>query len=136
MEKIYSKIHPDCLCHVVHRLKNFKPGRVDLIDEGEYLQVATLRHDKGKTFKPHRHIQQQKVSRIAQESWVVLQGKVKCIFYDIEGTNIIATKILQAGDCSLTLCGGHNYVFMERDTRVLEYKSGPYLGQERDKVFI
>ena len=39
-------------------------------------------------------------------------------------------------DISITFYGGHNYVSLEDDTRVYEYKTGPYMGQARDKEFI
>jgi hypothetical protein len=49
---------------------------------------------------------------------------------------VITEEILEPGDISLTLHGGHNYVALEEDTLVYEFKTGPYLGQEKDKVFI
>jgi hypothetical protein len=36
----------------------------------------------------------------------------------------------------MTFRGGHNYLILEDDTIVYEYKTGPYLGQELDKVFL
>jgi hypothetical protein len=72
---------------------------------------------------------------IAQESWIVIQGSVKCIFYDIDDT-IIAEPILNVGDASFTLEGGHNYYILEDNTLVYEYKTGPYEGQKLDKTFI
>lgn len=44
--------------------------------------------------------------------------------------------MLKPGDCSITLYGGHNYVSLEEHTLVYEYKTGPYLGQEKDKAFL
>jgi hypothetical protein len=91
---------------------------------------------KDKTFKPHKHIwKEQKRNVIAQESWVVLQGSVKCIFYDLDNT-ILSTEFLYPGDASFTLEGGHNYEILEDNTLVYEYKTGPYEGQELDKIFI
>ena len=49
---------------------------------------------------------------------------------------IISEPILYPGDCSMTFRGGHNYLILEDDTIVYEYKTGPYLGQEFDKEFI
>ena len=37
---------------------------------------------------------------------------------------------------SFTLQGGHNYLILEDDTLVYEFKTGPYEGQEFDKKFI
>ena len=48
---------------------------------------------------------------------------------------LLETHILNAGDSSFTLEGGHTYEILEDDTLVYEYKTGPYEGQEKDKVF-
>ena len=136
MEKIYSKIQPDKLLHIIVRKEDLTPGRVEVVQEDNFIQCALLNMEKGKTFKPHRHIWKERTRDvIAQESWVVIQGKVKCIFYDLDN-NIINTPILNPGDASFTLEGGHTYEILEEDTLVYEYKTGPYEGQELDKTFI
>jgi len=135
MKKIYSSIDPEVLLHIVYRLDDLKKGRIDIAPENEYLQVAALKLEKGKTFKPHKHIEKEKLTNIAQESWLVFQGSVKCIFYDLND-EIIEKAVLRAGDLSMTFRGGHNYVILEEDTIVYEYKTGPYLGIENDKEFI
>ena len=63
------------------------------------------------------------------------RGAVECIFYDLDDTEL-ARSILKPGDASFTLEGGHNYLILEDNTVVYEYKTGPYEGQEYDKVFI
>jgi cupin fold WbuC family metalloprotein len=136
MEKFYSNIEPSLLLHVVVRESDFIQGRIDLISDENFIQCSMLQLESGKTFKPHKHIWKDRNSKIiAQESWHVISGRVKCIFYDIDDT-IIAEPILEAGDTSFTLQGGHNYLILEDDTKVLEYKTGPYEGQENDKTFI
>ena len=92
---------------------------------------------KDKTFKAHKHIYKQRSydKQIAQESWVVIKGSVKCILYDLDDT-IISTPVLKQGDSSFTLHGGHNYEILEDNTVVYEYKTGPYEGQKLDKTFI
>ena len=65
----------------------------------------------------------------------MITGKVRCILYDTDNT-VIATPILEAGDASFTLYGGHTYEILEEDTIVYEYKTGPYEGQQLDKEFI
>jgi len=136
MEKIYSKINSDKLLHIIVRKDDFKEGRQDIVDENQFIQCSILQMENGKTFKPHKHIWKQRTRNvIAQESWIVIQGSVKCIFYDIDDT-IIAEPILYSGDASFTLEGGHNYEILEDDTLVYEYKTGPYEGQIMDKVFL
>lgn len=136
MEKIYSKIDPNKLLHIIVRKKEITPGRQDIVPENNFIQCSILNMEKGKTFKPHKHIWKERTRNvIAQESWIVIQGSVKCIFYDIDN-QMIATPILYSGDASFTLEGGHNYEILENDTLVYEYKTGPYEGQTLDKTFI
>jgi len=136
MEKIYSKVQPEKLLHIINRLEDIC-NRNDVVPSNNFIQCATLRMENGQTFKPHKHITKDRhyTEQIAQESWVVIKGSVKCIFYDIDDT-IIATPILNVGDASFTLYGGHTYEILEDDTIVYEYKTGPYEGQELDKIFI
>ena len=136
MEKIYSKISGQLL-HQIVRLTDITPGRIDLSDGGNYLQCAALNLPKDHTFKPHKHNvnPRNEEKYIPQESWCVIKGSVKCIFYDIDDT-IIAEPILFAGDVSFTFAGGHNYLILEEGTIVYEYKTGPYYGQKIDKTFL
>jgi hypothetical protein len=136
MYKIYSKINPDKLLHLINRGEDIQ-GRTDVAPEDQFIQLATLRLDQGKTFPAHQHIWKPAPSQnvIAQESWVVIQGSVKVFMYDTDGA-LLATDIIRRGDCSMTFEGGHTYEILENDTVVYEYKTGPYQGQELDKVFL
>lgn len=136
MEKIFSKVEPNKLLHVINRFSDIT-GRTILIPDNNFIQCATLKMEKGKTFLPHKHLYKDRhyPQQIAQESWIVIRGKVKCIFYDLDDT-IIATPILNEGDASFTLHGGHTYEILEENTIVYEYKTGPYEGIELDKTFI
>jgi len=136
MEKIYSKVEEGKLLHIINRLSDIN-GRTEVIPENNFIQCATLKMEKNKTFPPHKHITKDRhyTEQIAQESWVVIKGSVKCILFDIDD-QIIATPILYPGDASFTLYGGHTYEILEEDTIVYEYKTGPYEGQSLDKKFI
>jgi cupin fold WbuC family metalloprotein len=131
MIKIYSKINKNKLLHVAYKL-NSEKQRQEIIEPNNFIQCALLNMDKGKTFPPHKHIYKEK---IAQESWVVIQGSVKCFFYDLDD-QLLETAILNPGDASFTLEGGHTYEILEDNTIVYEYKTGPYEGQKLDKEFI
>jgi len=136
MEKIFSKVDPDKLLHIIVRKEDITPGRMDIVPEENFIQCSMLNLQKDKTFIPHKHIWKERTRNvIAQESWIVIQGSVKCILYDIDDT-IIYEPILYPGDASFTLEGGHNYLILEDDTLVYEYKTGPYEGQKFDKTFI
>lgn len=136
MEKIYSNIDSDVLLHIIVRKEDLIPGRTEVVPEDQFIQCALLNMENGKTFAPHKHIWKERNRNvIAQESWIVIHGSVKCIFYDTDD-QIIATPILYPGDASFTLQGGHTYEILEDGTLVYEYKTGPYEGQHLDKTFI
>jgi cupin fold WbuC family metalloprotein len=136
MKQIYSKVDPAKLLHLVHRLDEIS-GRIEVAPEDQFLQLATLRMEKGRTFRPHQHIWKPspRAECIAQESWVVIQGRVRVFFYDTNG-ELLATEDIGPGDSSMTFEGGHTYEILEEDTVVYEYKTGPYQGQALDKVFL
>ena len=140
MEIIYSKVEEGKILHIINRLEdieNQETFRTDLVGETQFIQCSSLNMSEGKTFKPHKHIFKNRTyeNQIAQESWIVMRGSVKCTFYDLDDT-IVAEPVLYPGDASFTLCGGHNYTILEDNTVVYEYKTGPYEGQEYDKTFI
>lgn len=135
MFDIKSKISNKVI-HKVIKPNLDEASRLELIEPNHFIQCAYLRMEKGKTFRPHKHIWKEPSfdKMIAQESWVVIRGSVKVFFYDTDMT-LLETHILNAGDSSFTLEGGHTYEILEDDTLVYEYKTGPYEGQEKDKVF-
>ena len=101
-DKIYSKVEPDKLLHIVCRPAELADVRNDIVDEEQYLQLAILNFNKGKTFKPHKHIYKTvPKSAIAQESWVVMSGRVEATFYDLDDS-IVEKRILETGALDLT----------------------------------
>lgn len=135
MIKIYSIIEPDKLLHVVFQSSKAM-GREQLVESSEYLQIASLNLKSGQSFVAHKHLWKilPDNNNIAQESWVVLKGKIEVTFYDLNDV-LLQSEILGPGDVSITLYGGHSYKIME-DSIALEFKSGPYLGKDLDKELI
>ena len=139
MKKIYSRVEEGKLLHIINRYDEIE-SRTDVAPTDEFLQLATLKMEKGKTFRPHKHIWKDNPSGhfgkvIAQESWVVIKGSVKVHLYDLDD-ELIEEIVINQGDCSMTFEGGHTYTILEEDTVVYEYKTGPYQGQKLDKVFL
>ena len=134
---IYSKIDPTVLLHIINRKRDIHIGRIDLVDTDQYIQCAAIKQNKATTYLPHRHLMQMRAAQvyIPQESWIVVSWLVQVTLYDLNN-EVVHTDILEPGDCSITLQGGHNYLFMSDDTIVYEFKTGPYKGQESDKVMI
>jgi hypothetical protein len=136
MENIYSKIKPEVLLHTIVLRDDLAEGRLEVVDANQFIQCAVLNMPTDKTFRPHKHKWRPWSGEvIAQESWVVIRGKVLVYFYDLDD-QLIEERVLGPGDASFTLQGGHNYRVLEGPALVYEYKTGPYYGQAADKEFI
>jgi cupin fold WbuC family metalloprotein len=138
MKKFYSKSNPDLLLHIALSSEEVLStgSRKDVVPEEQFLQLGIIKHDAGTKFRAHKHIFKKGFDTvIAQESWYVVQGSVKVIFYDVDD-EVLDEVVLNKGDISITLQGGHNYEILEDNTIVCEYKTGPYEGQKLDKEFI
>ena len=135
-ESIYSKVDKGKLLHQLFR-PNYKkcPHRINISPENESIQVSHLSLKKNQTFKAHKHILFDRNMPMAQESWIVISGKVRVYYYDLD-ESLITTKDIQFGDCTITYRGGHNYESLEENTIIYECKTGPYFGVEKDKVFL
>jgi len=134
--KLYSKID-NRLLHIIYRKYEMVIDREDISPPNQFIQVSALRLPEGKTFRPHQHIWKEPSFKemIAQESWCIISGKVEIYFFDTDGSLLTTSFILNPGDISITFEGGHNYKALEPSV-VYEYKTGPYEGQSRDKVFL
>lgn len=121
---------------IVHK-SMIAEGRTDLCAPHEFIQCAALRPAKGQTWQPHYHHWREDGQKdiVTQESWVVIKGLVKVFYYDTDG-ELIHDDLLEPGDASFTFEGGHNYEIMSEDTFIYEFKTGPYLGRDKDKTMI
>ena len=136
MIKIYSKKNK-MLLHMVFRKKDFTAKRQNICDEKQFLQISPLILGLNQTFKPHIHKWNYKKinKRIAQESWIVIRGKVKAFYYDLD-QKFLCSKIINEGDITVTFRGGHNYKSLSKNSMVYEYKTGPYESMDKDKKLI
>ena len=133
---LYSRAEPGLLLHQVVRPNSLtSPKRVNVSPDNESLQVALIALEKNQTFNPHYHTVHDRNMPKAQESWVVIRGSVKVIYYDVD-QKIISEEKLSEGEASITYHGGHNYVALSENALVYEFKTGPYLGVKADKVQI
>jgi hypothetical protein len=136
MKNIFSKISQEIL-HTVFYATDVSKTRTDVIAEHNQLQFSASELVSGHGFRPHFHIPKkiEYTETTAQEAWVIIRGSIKAIHYDTDN-EILNEEILSAGDVSVTLQGGHTFEVLEEGTIVYEFKTGPYLGVDLDKVFI
>jgi hypothetical protein len=127
----------ECLRLTKDNLAKGALQRLDVSEPNEFLQGAMMAIPPNHKFRPHKHLERQRsFSNLrAQECWVVISGKVEVDYYSESGI-FLQTARLEAGDLSISYRGGHGYRTLEADAIVYEFKSGPYEGQEIDKIFL
>ena len=62
--------------------------RIDLTDEKKFLQVSFLNLKRNMIVNPHIHLGHNKETKISSEAWIVMSGKLKVIFYDIDKSKV------------------------------------------------
>ena len=131
----YIKDTNDKTLHIVYR-GNSDSNRTDILSPSQYIQVAYIRPKSGHHFKPHYHLMRECFydTVITQETWIIIAGSIEASYYD-ENNSLLCRRILSAGDCTVTLGGGHSYKCLEEGTTAYEIKNGPYVGQENDKEY-
>jgi hypothetical protein len=131
-ELLHEIIRPSRSLDVFSELK-----RLDFSAPEEFLQGAVIEIPANHSFRPHVHLERQRtlVNLRAQEAWVVISGTVEVDYFTDYGVFILTEKLI-AGDVTISFRGGHGYRTLTSDALVYEFKSGPYEGQQIDKIFI
>jgi hypothetical protein len=112
--------------------EDFRPG-AQFLSESEWpLQVGLLTFPSGHAIAAHAHLlQSHPRAQPTQEFLLVVNGQLEVDFFDESG-QFLQTETLQQGNALFQIRGGHAFRFLE-PTRLIEVKSGPYLGREKDK---
>ena len=132
MKRIYSNIDPSKLIVAELRRVDMTDCRADLSPAEEFLQVSGRKINKDLKVGAHRHLPIDRNIAITQEAWIVVEGSIRGVFYDIND-EILYETILKCGDCVVLYGGGHSLEVLESNTLFYEIKTGPYFGLEADK---
>lgn len=132
MKKIYSKINTDKLILSLLRYNEISEYRTDICPDDEFLQISGRKIKSGVKVKAHKHIPFERVTDITQEAWIVFEGCIKGIFYDLDDSVLYETEI-KKGDVVVLFRGGHSLEVMDDNTIFYEFKTGPYFGIDVDK---
>lgn len=113
---------------------DFQPG-VKFVSEPEWsLQVGLLEWPRALAVSAHAHLPHNPGQVLHQEFLLVVSGEVEVEFFDETGFRF-QTEILAQGQALLQVRGGHGFRSLT-ESRLIEVKSGPYQGREKDKVAI
>ena len=101
------------------------------------MQLCYLNLNKKNKFLPHKHFWKpnNKKKIIVQESWLLIKGSAKVLFYDLDD-KFLSSKTLKPGEVSITFAGGHKLDILKDDTIIYEHKNGPYEGQQKDLKYL
>ncbi len=133
MKNIYSKSNKEYLLASIINKSTITDYRQDLSPEDEFIQVSARKFDKLITVAPHKHLKIDRRSDITQETWIIIEGKVKAEIFDIND-KLQNKEILSSGDCIVLFRGGHSLEVLEKNTIMYEVKNGPYFGKINDKI--
>jgi hypothetical protein len=129
------KVDELIMARIVRADEDMKVGLNFLSEENENLQVSFWNHPSETVLLPHIHNELQRNTVGTSEVVYIVNGSVHLDLYDLQGLLIHET-ILNTGDLCVCILGGHGYRILEKGTKVLEIKNGPYFGQEADKTLI
>lgn len=104
-------------------------------NDDDFIQVARMKYDKSKVFKPHKHKIRPRTIQKTQEAFIVLMGKVKASIYD-DKDNLIREVILEEKSIGIFYNGGHGYKIMENGTIIIEVKPGTFTTWQEDKEYL
>tara|TARA_R110002126_G_scaffold288831_1_gene443031 strand:- start:1088 stop:1504 length:417 start_codon:yes stop_codon:yes gene_type:complete len=134
-KQIFSKVKENLLMLCINRFNEISEDRIDISPANELLQISTKKLKQDTNFKAHRHNFLERKTTETHEAWIILEGKIKATFWDLDDSILFETA-LQRGDCAVVYKAGHSFVVLEENTILYEVKNGPYLGQQKDKTFI
>ena len=125
--KIYSNIEKEKLLHQINRTDGIN-DRQNLCHSDAFLQCAIHKRNKGLVTAPHMHLEREILHKhyVTQEAWVVIEGSILALFFDIDDT-FLCNSILHKGDICITFYGGHTFEVLENNTIIYEFKSGPHI---------
>jgi len=97
-------------------------------------QFGLLAHDAGFVEPPHLHRSITREISDLQQMFVVQRGVVAVQLYSDDKV-LLKEVILRAGDAIVLIHGVHAIRVLE-DMQCISVKQGPFLGTEKDKVFV
>ena len=132
MERYYSKKEENKLIFSLLRFEEICDRRIDLSPDQEFMQVCGRIMSCGSYVPPHRHIETHRETNLTQEAWILLKGKVRARFYDLDDS-FLCERDVSSGDVIVLYRGGRSLEVLEDNTIFYEFKNGPYFGTNKDK---
>jgi oxalate decarboxylase/phosphoglucose isomerase-like protein (cupin superfamily) len=130
--KIRNITHNNQLYATIFDTKNIKEGLDFLTNDESFIQVGTWNYKKGKVLDAHFHNEFERKAFRTQEIVFVLDGMITCNLYTQQGEFITSEKIEK--NCLIIQYQGVHEYEIDKDSKILEVKNGPYFGPEKDRT--
>jgi hypothetical protein len=108
MKKIFCNQNEMLLCSMIQK-KDILEQRTSLSLEHDLLQVAVKKLNCGNNVAAHKHKLKERTTLGTQETWIVLQGKIKANIFNTEDTFIESITLIE-GDIIIFFAGGHELI--------------------------
>jgi hypothetical protein len=108
------------------------PGLQFFTPSNLFLQVGQWAYNQGHRSVPHVHSYRPRSADLTQEAIHVVRGAVGIDIYTENG-HLIRSVTIRQGDTAIMVAGGHAYDILEDNTKVLEFKNGPFTSDEEDR---
>ena len=118
-----------------HKKSDWREGLNFLTSNESYIQAGTWWYNEGHKLKAHKHILHERSVDLTQETIIIMSGKLQVNLYDEKG-EIFHQEILTEGDIGVILSGGHGYLILSDNTKVVEIKNGPFFSVDKDKELL
>ena len=129
----YIKTKDNVLTSIIIR-HDFQPSSTTFVTSPDLAQqVGFVVYPAGGVIKRHIHKNVDRQNISSSEALIIREGKLEIDIFD-QTKNLVATRLLEAGDFVLMVSGGHGFRVLE-PTIMLEIKLGPYAGPEDKELF-
>jgi mannose-6-phosphate isomerase-like protein (cupin superfamily) len=129
----YINTKDNVLTSIIIR-RDYRPTGTTFITSPDLAQqVGFVVYPAGGVIKRHIHKTVDRKNISSSEALVIREGKLEIDIFD-QAKNLVATRLLEAGDFVLMVSGGHGFRVIE-PTILLEVKLGPYAGADDKELF-
>lgn len=98
-------------------------------ENSDHLQISRWNHPRGRVCPAHKHNTILRTIDKVHEVIHIISGRLRVTVYN-ENDIPVKEIILKPGDTLYSLDCGHKYEVLEDNTRVIEVKNGPFMGDE------
>ena len=101
------------------------------------IQVIRMQYNEGQILRKRKGVKHSIPSDDVhtQKTLLVYRGQLLADIYDYDNL-LLHTSLLKSGEFLICLQGGHGFKIREDNTVIFEVKTGPFLGDDKDRMWL